>query len=228
MISCKKGCCFCCSASAYVEATLQECEAIVYHLYQNNHVLESFMQKYPQWRDQIKKNDLLDSCGRFWEESAPETAQEFTMFMNKKEEKRYRQQNIPCPFLDNQLCSIYEVRPYTCISCIAVSPPEWCNPQSQSEPEIRKVYPIDFLRNMITDYSFYYKNVERFVITFMPIVVYEILRNGTFYYSYGKIPSLQQLHHDFIYDPEVVTILNRHGLSPNEYNTLLNHYSGTY
>jgi len=227
-ISCKKGCYYCCSASAYVEATLQECEAIVYYLYHNNHVYESFIRKYPQWRDQIKKNDLLDSCARFWEELSPEKTQEITMFMSKKEEKRYRQQSIPCPFLDNKLCSIYEVRPYSCICCVSVSPPEWCNPQSLKEAEIRKVYPIDFLLNMMSDYSFYYKNLERFAITFMPLVVYEILKNGTFYYSYGKIPSLQLLHHEFIHDPDVVTILDRQGLAPNKYITRLNYYSSKH
>ena len=76
MIACQKGCCFCCSM--YVEATIQECEAIVYYLYQDESVLKGFLHRYPQWRDSIRENgDLFKSCGRFWnEEMAADNAQE--------------------------------------------------------------------------------------------------------------------------------------------------------
>lgn len=210
IISCKRGCCFCCSA--YVETTLQECEAIVYYLYQNNQIFESFIKKYPHWREQIRRNgDLFKSCGQFWKEKVtPETAHDFMLAISAEEE-RYMQQNIPCPFLDNQLCSIYEVRPYSCVSCIAVSPSEWCNPKSPNEPELRKVYPIDFLRDMMTDYSFYYQNLDKFVITFMPLAVYEILKSGVSYFSMGGIPGLEKLDSEFLTDPEVKPIFLRYG-----------------
>jgi Fe-S-cluster containining protein len=206
-ISCQKGCYLCCSA--YVEATLQECEAIVYYLYQNERVLESFLRTYPQWRERVRKNgDLFKSCGRFWkEEWTPETAREL-MLAHSEEEERYMRQNIPCPFLDNGLCSIYEVRPYMCVAVIAVSPPEWCDLQHPNEPVIYKAMPIE-VRN---DYSFYYRNLERFVITNMPIAVYEILKNGTYYLSAGKVPTLKDLDYEFLTDPEVVAILRRHGV----------------
>jgi Fe-S-cluster containining protein len=195
---------------------LQECEAIVYYLYQNNQVLESFIQKYPQWREQIRRNgDLFKSCGLVWQEvtEGAADADRLSVAMSDAEE-RYMEQNIPCPFLENQLCSIYEVRPYSCVSCIAVSPPEWCNPQNLNKPEIRKVYPVDFLRNMMTDYSFYYTDLDQTVITFMPIAVYEILKNGPIYYSSAKIPPLERLDYEFFSDPEVIAILRRHGVVP--------------
>jgi Fe-S-cluster containining protein len=191
----------------YVEATLQECEAIVYYLYQNQRVLEFFLRTYPQWRERIRENgDLFKSIGRFWaEEMTPERAREL-MPTVYEEEERYMRQNIPCPFLDNHLCSIYEVRPYMCIAHISISPPEWCNPQNPNEPVTRKAIPLEALY----DKSFYYRNLERPVVTCMPIVVYEILQSGTYYLS--RIPNLEQLDYEFVNDPEVIPILARYGV----------------
>jgi len=206
-ISCQKGCDLCCSM--YVEATLQECEAIVYYLYQSERVLESFLRTYPQWRERIRKNgDLFKSCGRFWkEEVTPETAREL-MPAIREENERYMRQNIPCPFLDNHLCSIYEVRPYMCVALIAVSPPEWCNPQNPNEPVTWKAIPTEIMK----DDSFYYRNLGRFVVTIMPLVVYEILKNGVSYFSRGDFPGFENLDYEFWGDPEVVPILRRYGV----------------
>ena len=207
-ISCQRECDLCCSM--YVEATLQECEAIVYYLYQNERVLEAFLRAYPQWRDRIRKNgDLFKSCGRFWEEEmTPEKAQE-SMSALREEQERYMRQNIPCPFLDNRLCSIYEVRPYMCAAHIAVSPPEWCNPQNPNEPVIWKALPTELMK----DDSFYYRNLERLVITNTIIPVYEILKGGVSYFSMFGLPGFENIDHEFWGDPEVVPILRKHGVS---------------
>ena len=181
----------------------------VYYLYQNNQVLNSFLRTYPEWRAQVKKGgDLFKSCGRFWkEEVTPRTAKQLLQEV-VEEEKRYLEQNIPCPFLDNQLCSIYEVRPYMCVSLVAVTPSEWCNPSNENEPFRYKAYP----KEVMSDYSFYYRNLDRFVISFMPMVVYEILKSGTYYYGSGGVPNLEKLDYEFLKDPEVTAILRKHGV----------------
>lgn len=206
-ISCQKGCDLCCSM--YVESTLQECEAIVYYLYQNERVLESFLRTYPQWRERVRENgDLFKSCGRFWnEEVTPETARELKLALNE-EEKRYMRQNIPCPFLDNHLCSVYEVRPYMCVAHIVLSPPEWCNPQNPNKPVIWKAIPTE----MMKDDSFYYRNLGRLVITNTPIAIYEILKTGVSYFSMGGLPGFENLEYEFWGDPEVLPILRRYGV----------------
>lgn len=195
-IRCQKGCCFCCYM--YVEATLQECEAIVYYVYQNENVLTTFLRRYPQWRENIKENgDLFKS---FWnQEVTPE---------NAEAEKRYHKQNIPCPFLDNQSCSIYEVRPFLCATHYAVSPPEWCNPQNPNKPDNRTAYPLE----LMTDRSFYYGKLDSAYVSFMPIAVYEILKAGTYYFSAGGTPTLQNLDYEFCSDPEVIAILRMYGV----------------
>ena len=46
-ITCQKGCYFCCDE--FVEADIQECEAIVYYLYHNESALFTFLKNYPEW-----------------------------------------------------------------------------------------------------------------------------------------------------------------------------------
>jgi Fe-S-cluster containining protein len=40
----------------------------------------------------------------------------------------YFDKKIPCVFLKNELCSVYEARPFTCRTHLVVSPPERCSP----------------------------------------------------------------------------------------------------
>ncbi len=47
-VTCGKGCAACCHV--YVVATLQECEAIVYYLYQHGDILLSFLRNYALWK----------------------------------------------------------------------------------------------------------------------------------------------------------------------------------
>jgi len=206
-ISCKKGCCSCCSM--YVEATIQECEVIVYWLYQNAELFDTFLQEYPLWRDRVEEGgNLHKQCGCVWgRESTTESTHMMLLQLNEAQ-GRYYQQNIPCPFLNDNLCSIYEVRPYMCAAHIAISPPERCSPGSLQEPEIRKAVPIEIM----SDCSFYYKDLERQVLTFMPIGVYEILKSGTYYFSEGQVQGLENLDMEFITDPEVLAILRKYGV----------------
>ena len=93
-VTCQKGCSYCCSL--FIEATIQECETIVYKLYQKPEVLISFLQNYPKWREQIRSNgDLIKGRDRFWNanittQNAKGILQEFT-----EEEQKYFAQNIP-------------------------------------------------------------------------------------------------------------------------------------
>jgi Fe-S-cluster containining protein len=200
-ISCREGCCSCCSL--YVEAPIQECEAIVYWLYQNDEVLTTFLQKYPLWRDRIRENgDLFKQCGEFW--NTERTADNAQILMPKYDEiqQRYFKQNIPCPFLHNSKCSIYDVRPYLCAAHIAISPREWCDPDSPNKPKVRTAVPLEIMY----DCSFYYKNLSQHIIAFMPIAIYEILKVGTLYFSEGRVPGLEHLDREFLADPEVLSV----------------------
>jgi hypothetical protein len=212
-ITCKKGCSFCCLL--HVEATLQECEAIVYYLYQHKPALSAFLRQYPLWREQInKKGDLFKKLGQLSRDvftceysgqtSTPEYIKERQQAYAEAE-KRYAMQNIPCPFLHNHACSIYEVRPYNCACFLATTPYEWCNPSNPNEP---KVYRSRIPADVVFDLSFYYKRLRGPVFSFMPLVVYEILKGGFLYLS--PVPGLESLEHEALNDPEVRAILRKY------------------
>ena len=207
-ITCKEGCSFCCSL--YIEANLQECESIVYYLYQHDSILSGYLDRYPAWREKIRQNgDLHKQCGHYWDrdfeglkkQEALEVLDGF-----KEENERYRLQNLPCPFLVNNLCSIYEVRPYVCAVYVSTSPPQWCDISNQEKPVLRNIMSPE----MLYDRSFYYNELENPMITCMPIAVYEILKSGVSYFSVGGVPGLEKLDSEFLPDPEVVPIVRRY------------------
>ena len=202
-ISCQKGCYYCCTF--YVEATMQECEAIVYYLYHNERVYSMFRQQYPRWRQKLKDNgDIFRNFGQLWREDVtPENAEEL-MLAFEEQNQRYSEQNIYCPFLDKDLCSIYEVRPYMCASHYATTPPEWCNPLDPNKPKIKKAYAVE----VMYDRSFYYSQLTQPVVTFMPLVVYQILMGGYLYLC--DVPGLENLPYEVMNDSEVAPIIRKY------------------
>ena len=56
-ISCGRGCSHCCSQ--YVGGSLQECEATVYWLYQHEPARLGFLERYPAWRESVRKQDQV-------------------------------------------------------------------------------------------------------------------------------------------------------------------------
>jgi Fe-S-cluster containining protein len=210
-ITCAKGCFSCCLL--HVEATIQECEAIVYYLYQNEDALNSFLKNYPRWRNRIRESgDIFKELGELSREIFAfqfEHGEIGADYVLRKQEAfsqaqaRYARQKICCPFLDGNLCSIYAVRPYNCAGFYATTPLEWCNPSNPHEP---KVYRSKLPGEVILDLAFYHKPLRTPVFTFMPLAVYEILSGGYGYLS--TIPGFENLEYEFMADPEVRTSLD--------------------
>ena len=204
-ITCQKGCSYCCLL--YVQASLQECEAIVYYLYHNEAALSIFLGNYTGWRKKLRQNgDIFKKCAQLWLDKAAPGASEETSRALEEEAKRYQEQNLPCPFLHNNLCLIYEVRPYTCAGMVATTSPECCNPASPNKP---KVYQTR--TPAIIDNSFYYRQVCGTVLAFMPLVVYGILKDG--YKLISNIPGLEGLEIVAMHEPEVEAIVKRYSTS---------------
>jgi Fe-S-cluster containining protein len=215
-ITCTKGCFFCCLLN--VEATIQECEAIVYYLYQNEDALKSFLTKYPLWRNRIRENgDMFKELGELSREvfsfqfGHKEIGEDY--ILRKQEafseaQARYAGQNIYCPFLDDKLCTIYPVRPYNCAGFYATTPSAWCDPSNQHEP---KIYRSKLPGEAILDLTFHHKSLRAPVFTFMPLAVYEILSGGYGYLS--TIPGFENLEREFMKDPEVRSYLDAYAQS---------------
>ena len=182
-ITCGKGCSGCCQA--YMQASIAECEAIVYYLYRDEEALRAFLVNYPSWRQKLAENgDIWRECGDRWEKKQKDTTNETARSELVESEKRYLNQRLPCPFLADNACTIYEVRPLTCAALVSTTPPDWCVPGSKNSAKMYvSRHPLLF------DASFYYNKLDEAILAFMPLVVYRILEGG--YEFLGKIPGLE-------------------------------------
>jgi len=200
-ITCHKGCAHCCHF--YMHANIQECEAIVYYLYNNKSVYEAFLKNYKEWRRKLSENgDIFKNCARLWYEKGLKGAGEKEELAYSEETARYRDQDLACPFLVNGVCSIYEVRPYLCVGTVSSSPSEWCSKTNPNTPTIYRTQ-----TTAVYDKSFYYKGLKDYIFTFFPITVYYILEGG--YKMLGPITGLDDLEDAALKDPEVQGILNK-------------------
>lgn len=201
-ITCHKGCSFCCAQ--FIPASLQECEAIVYNLYQNEVVFTAFLEAYSRWITEVGKNkDLFYRIGQLHNEMVTSGFSKGSQQAFINEAALFNDLNIPCPFLIDEACSIYEVRPWTCASYFATTPGEWCNPLN---PQKAKVY-LDTFEGDV-ELPFWDKRIQGLLYLPMQIGVYEILKNGFVYLS--TIPGLESLRHEIVDDPEIRPILESH------------------
>ncbi len=199
-IACYKGCSFCCCQ--HISASLQECEAIVYYLYNNEVAFTSFIKAFPKWRSEIKKHgDIHSSMDRIFSMFSD------TGFSNENRDafyelaKRYFRQNILCPFLSDGACLIYDMRPFVCAAHFSTSPADWCDPVSNKQPHILEI----FNENM-EDMPFYFGEIPIIKVT-MPIVVYEILKGSFLYLS--MFPGLETLKYEARNTPEIQSIVTK-------------------
>jgi hypothetical protein len=194
-ISCQNGCSYCCTT--YMQASVQECEAIVYYLYHHETVLSTFLKNYRVWRAKLKQNrDIFNECGRLWQNNTNPLADEKARRALQESSQRYQMQNIFCPFLFNNSCLIYEARPYSCAALIATTPAKWCHPSgvNRAKTYIRR-NPLMF------DTSFYYNQLSEIIMAFMPLFVYGILKDG--YKLLSSISGLEDLEKTAMEDPQV-------------------------
>lgn len=171
--TCRKGCSSCCSL--YIEANLQECEAIVYYLYHNTDILSFFLHRYPVWRDIMRQSgDIFRRCEQALKAKRDKGYDAYNQQELADALLFYKMQNNPCPFLNNRICTIYEVRPYTCANHFVTTPAEWCSPLDPNQPEVYQTN----IEDEIFDLAFYPKKLKKHIITFMPLAVYEIMIGG--------------------------------------------------
>jgi len=201
IISCQKGCSHCCLA--YMQASVPECEAIVYYLYHNEAILSTFVKNYMKWRKKLRQNgDIFQECGQAWQKANSLGDDKKAQQALKESEKKYQEQNIQCPFLVDDSCIIYEVRPFTCAALISTTPGEYC---SLSSKNTAKTY---VTRNpIIFDASFYHNKINETVLVFMPLFVYNVLKYG--YKMLSSIPGLEDLEKTVMEDAVIKNIIEK-------------------
>lgn len=188
-ISCKKGCSACCTL--YVTASLQEAECLTWYLYQHEAALQHFLSAYRTWRQGLgmvaDKLPLLDEMvvknisGNL---SAAEQEQ-LDSYVNE-----YTGRQAPCPFLIENACSIYEVRPFACGGVVAVTPPELCSLGNSG------VNPARYLKieiNLDEEMPYFARTLNPILIGSLPELVHVLLVQG---YSFlSCIEGLEEFRH---------------------------------
>ena len=184
-ISCRSGCTFCCYH--YVTVSLAQGIVIVDYLYRHRDLLKQFLDNYAAWYDQAASlaEDIDRTRLRALSSSVPT---EQILLETRPLSARYFESSIRCPFLAQDRCSIYEVRPSSCASHHAASPPEWCAPDSPQRPDIqRSITEDDDLVRIVgladTRLSLYELS--------LPTMIYRLLTEG----SAAIMAEIS--HHDF-------------------------------
>lgn len=198
-ISCRKGCSFCCSQ--HICATLQECEAIVFWLYQHDNERRHFLSRYPIWRNKVSGNNVFEQLSKDAASfmNNPLASGVKDAFMKTSDE--YRQLDIPCPFLVNNACSIYPIRPLVCASCVSLSPSDECRPSSATAPYM-------LIINSDDDQPQYFRGAGKNRITACaPLLVHEILKYGYDYLS--NMPGLLGLDVEAFGDPAMRALISK-------------------
>lgn len=187
-ITCKKGCGTCCIL--YVTATLQEAECIVHYLYGHEEILNHFLSAYQTWRKGLgifyNKLPRLDGlvARHLADCLSPEESVRFSAETNG-----FAACRSSCPFLMDDACSIYPVRPFVCSSVIATTPVEKCRWDGTGRTEAkyyRYGFPIE------SDMPYFVKPRNPVVFGCMPELVHRILQEG--YTFLSGIEGLESLH----------------------------------
>ncbi len=173
-ISCGRGCNACCRV--YVAVTLQECEAIVYYLYQHEEALQNFLTNYTAWQEGVRGlGETYKQIGRLRSKQLAGQETEADRAAFDAALTAYAGADIPCPFLKEGACAIYEVRPYVCAGLVATTPAEWCD---SLHPHHAR---INLVRRGITfndDLPYLGNQFAKVLLSNLPALVYALLVRG--------------------------------------------------
>jgi len=179
--TCRAGCPACCVM--YIQADIQEAEAIVYFLYQHPDRLARFLDRFEQWGERMRRLGepyrTVETILRERREGAA-TRDEREKLMDVL--LLYHEANLPCSFLVDGSCGIYPARPYACANHYVTTPSEWCRAErwcDPGNPQKPRVYLTDVPE--IGGLSFYHGTLARPVIGFLPVMVHRILAGGLDY-----------------------------------------------
>jgi Fe-S-cluster containining protein len=119
-VSCSKGCGVCCRQ--LVPLSPPEAIMLVELVISMPKDIRTLIQnRFATAVRQLERSVLLEKLARLQEPSSlsDEHMQALT--------KEYFLQQIPCPFLEKECCSIYEFRPSRCREYLVISPPKHCH-----------------------------------------------------------------------------------------------------
>jgi Fe-S-cluster containining protein len=173
MITCRKGCTNCCFH--YVAVPLTHGMAIVDYLYDRKELLKQFLHNYEKWchKGYDISNVIDHTRGHAFSASMPIND---IIAVTRPLSMRYLQMGIPCPFLVNDTCLIYPVRPFPCSGQYSVTPADWCNHNTEEKPVIYQLVPDD--EDLLKILQLADPKMMVYEIT-LPVMIYKLLTEGT-------------------------------------------------
>lgn len=184
-ITCQKGCTHCCHH--YVTVSAAHGIVIVDYLYRKRKLLTTFLANYKKWHG--RGYELSDRIDR--ERISALSASRPTdgiLRDTRPMSQHYLGMNIPCPFLMDDECLIYDVRPLSCSGHFSASPPDWCAPGSQQKPEIHHLIPND--SDLIEIVRLADPRLVMYELT-LPKMIHQLLTEG------GAAVMNEVVQHDF-------------------------------
>ncbi|OPY85409.1 MAG: hypothetical protein A4E71_02073 [Smithella sp. PtaU1.Bin162] len=172
MITCRKECTYCCFH--YVAVPLAHGMVIVDYLYNNKELLKTFIHNYEKWRHKgYNISNIIDHTRtQAFSSSMPIND---IIAVTRPLSTRYLEMNIPCPFLVNNTCFIYAVRPLPCSGQYSVSPPDWCAHATEEKAVIHQLVPDD--EDLIKIMQLAAPQLMLYEVT-LPIMIYKLLTEG--------------------------------------------------
>lgn len=173
MITCRKGCTHCCFH--YVAVSLAHGIVIVDYLYKRNELLKQFVDNYEKWhrKGYYISNSIDRTRIEAFSSSMPIDG---VIAVTRPLSERYLDTNIRCPFLMENRCIIYNVRPVPCSGHYSVSPPDWCASVRQQKPVIHQLIPNDEDLTEITLLAD--PRLTLYELT-LPTMIYKLLTEGS-------------------------------------------------
>jgi Fe-S-cluster containining protein len=178
-ISCGKGCSFCCYQ--HLGVTFAHGLLVVDHLYSHERELEIFLNNFPGWRERV--GGISDEIDRDFRLAAQNPdPNELLNVVKSPLFQTYHENQVPCPFLHNSVCSIYEVRPSGCVQHISISPADRCAKNSPFKPNTKEI-PIKESDNAKLLSLPYGSPILMLSIFTLPTMTYKLLVNGLPHFS---------------------------------------------
>jgi Fe-S-cluster containining protein len=171
-ISCRKECTYCCFH--YVAAPLAHGIVIVDYLYNRKELLKQFIHNYEKWRHKGYNISNINDHTRVQAFSSSMPINDI-IEVTRPLSMRYLEMDIPCPFLVNNTCLIYAVRPLPCSGQYSVSPPDWCAPAAGKKAVIYQLIPDD--EDLMKFLQLADPRLMLYELT-LPIMIYKLLTEG--------------------------------------------------
>lgn len=137
---CRKGCSYCCYEPLYVD--IMEAQDMLEPLTADQK--ERVKARTRTWIDTMQESGLLDYA---WDGSMTSRGEQ-AVGMSVP----YRRLNLPCPFLENKMCMVYERRPINCRTFFAKGNPEDCGPEERRRKQLYAEPSIQLMGRLHLEY----------------------------------------------------------------------------